>query len=452
MSVLLWVVFGALLWAPVVWLGEAVAVFITEAPIVSGLERIEGEVFLAHSDALVVKGGVTLRGAWAMLLFPAIWVFAIARRDVALRTALTLGLAMAAAGLLLGALAASELVAVAAEAGLQPVPDARRRSLDWIRSGLYPLAQHWVPFVLALGMTARDLLPDARPADDDAPRGAGAAALALGRAVARSGARVRRRRARRRVSGTTGDGAALVRGAGRRAFAARRLPATGRRGRAAARRSAGGAALLPGGPPLAPTCTARNDRAAGDAPAGARTVSTSADRAARRFLVGFGVASAVLLALGEVGALDAVLRDPVQWTLAWLTTAVLDLARFDCTQYGSIIQCASATVDVARGCDGYEVLACFSAAVVAFPKQRWVPQRLLAGVALLFAANWLRVIALTLVVAWAPDHFEAVHQYGSLLWLVAIATGLWWWWGSAAAEPAAPTPEPAPARKARAKG
>jgi exosortase/archaeosortase family protein len=77
---------------------------------------------------------------------------------------------------------------------------------------------------------------------------------------------------------------------------------------------------------------------------------------------------------------------------------------------GDRIESATTSIQVAQGCEGIDVMLMFVAAVVAMPLG-WRRKLLagLAGVAVVYAVNLLRLAGLFYCLEYAPERFESMH-------------------------------------------
>ena len=156
----------------------------------------------------------------------------------------------------------------------------------------------------------------------------------------------------------------------------------------------------------------------------------------RREQLGFVVRFALLL-----GALSALVawepfgthvRDPYTVLLAASTGHVLDLVGVAAYGGGNIVvpYAGGHQVAVTSECDGIVLICLILAATFASPV-RWHLRSLvgvLGAVLVLVALNWVRVAVLTIVIAYYPAAFEAMHYYvmQGVLILATLAVFLYW--------------------------
>jgi exosortase family protein XrtF len=82
-------------------------------------------------------------------------------------------------------------------------------------------------------------------------------------------------------------------------------------------------------------------------------------------------------------------------------------------------------------CNGISLFALFTGFVLAFPgpikhKLWFIP----LGLLLIHAVNLIRVIALVLIVYYAPEYLEFNHTYTFTLLVYGFVFFLWWWWAN----------------------
>lgn len=112
-------------------------------------------------------------------------------------------------------------------------------------------------------------------------------------------------------------------------------------------------------------------------------------------------------------------------------------------QVGSSIVSSRAAVEVAQGCEGVDVALMVAAAVLAFPMS---PQRkllgILAGTALIYVSNLVRIAGLWYCVRFYPSIFDFMHTIvGQTLIILIGVVFVGYWTGAlrAAPNPAAQT-------------
>jgi exosortase H (IPTLxxWG-CTERM-specific) len=159
--------------------------------------------------------------------------------------------------------------------------------------------------------------------------------------------------------------------------------------------------------------TQRPGRERPEAPDAARAETRSARV---RFLVAFGAAAGVLLAVyGYPYSPEGFVarRLILPYFLAYARAAGALLSSFDpAVHVDGVVVSGRFPLRIVRSCDAGEAMALLVAAVIAFP----VPWRrralgLAIGVATVFAVNVVRICSLYLVGVQRPDLFEAAHLH-----------------------------------------
>jgi exosortase/archaeosortase family protein len=147
-----------------------------------------------------------------------------------------------------------------------------------------------------------------------------------------------------------------------------------------------------------------------------------------------GALLAILLLAIESAPFARVVREPLCRLIAFSSAAFLSLFGFEPLQSGNTICLGGFEVRVIEDCDGIFLLAVFVAAVVALPTARGARAWLLAApsLALLVAANWIRIPVLSVIGARRPDAFEFVHATVFQWGLVVLLVALWLRWASRA--------------------
>jgi exosortase/archaeosortase family protein len=162
---------------------------------------------------------------------------------------------------------------------------------------------------------------------------------------------------------------------------------------------------------------------------GARKPGALASRANRgavgfvvRFLVGWA------LAIGILSLVPGIERWTVQNTVD-AVLLVLRLVSLKPSTMGATIAVGSATLRIVPECTSLMPTLLLGIAMAAYPSALvWKAIGLSAGIALIWAVNLIRVLALLAVLQWWPNGFEFVHVY---LWqtgmlLVVCAFFLAW--------------------------
>lgn len=173
---------------------------------------------------------------------------------------------------------------------------------------------------------------------------------------------------------------------------------------------------------------------AGEPPTGAAPAATEPGPAPEKpamlgFIVIFAavIGAFYLVYVSELG--DAFLVAPITKLSAAISSGLLGLFADDVASNGATVRFSGTAVSIARGCDGLEPMALFVAAVLAFPRFWSVKVHgLVAGLALLFAANQVRIISLVLARAWAPEAFDELHVVVWQFVFIVLALGSWMLW------------------------
>ncbi len=149
----------------------------------------------------------------------------------------------------------------------------------------------------------------------------------------------------------------------------------------------------------------------------------------RRFLLIFLMIVAGYYCLTLVPWVDRHVLYPLLEGSAKASSLLLNVLGQTTTSNGIVIQGTSFAVAVRRGCDPLEPIALLSAAVIAFPAAlRYKVAGLIAGAALLFALNLVRIGSLYWLGCHKSAWFETVHLE---LWpacFILVSIGLWVLW------------------------
>ena len=115
--------------------------------------------------------------------------------------------------------------------------------------------------------------------------------------------------------------------------------------------------------------------------------------------------------------------------LARISGGMLDLVGQGVRVNGSTISGPRFAVEVAHGCDAVQITALLSAAILAFPVSM---RRKLPGLAFGFVwlqgLNFVRIVSLFLIGAYAPAIFQTSHEvvWPTALVIITIATWIIW--------------------------
>jgi exosortase family protein XrtM len=95
----------------------------------------------------------------------------------------------------------------------------------------------------------------------------------------------------------------------------------------------------------------------------------------------------------------------------------------------NVIASHRATLEIVRGCEGAGTFFLLAAAIVALGgERRRVAVGLALGLALVYALNLARIVALFFVVAHRHAWFEFVHVYAAPVAVIALLAAFFWWW------------------------
>lgn len=145
-----------------------------------------------------------------------------------------------------------------------------------------------------------------------------------------------------------------------------------------------------------------------------------------RFVAAFGALALGYAALADSAVSRVVIEtltvQPAAALLAWLAPWTEAVA------LGPRLTSPAGGINVLNGCEGTDLLFLVIAALLAAPLS-WRARAigLLVGLALVFAVNQLRLIALFFAVRAAPAYFPALHGVVLPLLIVAIVA-LWFAW------------------------
>ncbi len=159
-----------------------------------------------------------------------------------------------------------------------------------------------------------------------------------------------------------------------------------------------------------------------------------------RFALVFLLWLAALGALAQTPWVLAWIRDPICAALARATSLALGLFGVETTLRDTLVIGPSGAVRIVYECDGVMLICFFAAGVLAFPKRDWrgALRAALAGAAVILAANFARVLALTLTQFYWSGAFEFVHFYLLQGAMILVTTLVFLAWADRVAAP----PEP----------
>ena len=148
-----------------------------------------------------------------------------------------------------------------------------------------------------------------------------------------------------------------------------------------------------------------------------------------RFLLAFAVLAGALTFLFQRWLWPSRTMDDYLKLNASLVGALLNVLGERVTTSGRFITGDSFTLEVIRGCDGIQAMILFASATLAFPCS-WRPRALgvVAGAALLFVLNTVRLLNLYWVGSHWRDAFETVHIDLWQFLFMAVTVLLWTVW------------------------
>ncbi|MEI7660565.1 MAG: exosortase H [Bacteroidota bacterium] len=114
---------------------------------------------------------------------------------------------------------------------------------------------------------------------------------------------------------------------------------------------------------------------------------------------------------------------------ARISSFILNIFGMKTTVTKEVIASTFFSISIARGCDGMEAMALFATAILAFPSAwKFKIMGVLAGVALLFMLNIVRIISLFYIGLKYPKIFEFMHVEVWQAIFIIVAIGLWIFW------------------------
>lgn len=126
---------------------------------------------------------------------------------------------------------------------------------------------------------------------------------------------------------------------------------------------------------------------------------------------------------------DRTLLEPIRGAIAWLAGLVLSLFHENVHVIGERVMLGSTAVDIVNSCTGIDVGIFLASAMLVFPAPwRDRARGVVAGFAIVFAVNFLRVLSLCWLNAGSSQLFEIVHVYvwPAVITAVCLATLLVW--------------------------
>ena len=130
-----------------------------------------------------------------------------------------------------------------------------------------------------------------------------------------------------------------------------------------------------------------------------------------------------------IEVVDRTLLEPIRRSIAWLAGLVLALVSENVHVIGQRVMLGASVVDIVNSCTGIDVGIFLASAMLVFPAPwRDRARGVVAGFAIIFAVNFLRVLTLCWLNAGSPQLFELVHVYvwPAFITAVCLATLLVW--------------------------
>lgn len=146
-----------------------------------------------------------------------------------------------------------------------------------------------------------------------------------------------------------------------------------------------------------------------------------------RFCLLFSLYAVLVFAV--LYASQRVLVDPLNRHLAWLSRAFLALMGAPATSSGAIVAVPGFAVEIKNNCNAIYEIGLYAAAVWAYPatfRERIVGT--LAGAAVLYVVNVVRILALIALGVWAREWFDVAHLYAWQLVFLAVVAACWLGW------------------------
>ena len=118
--------------------------------------------------------------------------------------------------------------------------------------------------------------------------------------------------------------------------------------------------------------------------------------------------------------------------VAWVSGGLLDLVGIETLVRGRVISLVNTPgVQIANGCNGLTTLGLFVGFVLAYPgsarRRLWfIP----LGIAVVYATNVLRVIAMLLTQKYWPVAFDPLHGFGLTTIFYVVVFALWMVWAN----------------------
>ncbi len=147
------------------------------------------------------------------------------------------------------------------------------------------------------------------------------------------------------------------------------------------------------------------------------------------FILGFAVLMVLFYLLWFSDFYTRQIQPHIVHLNAVISNAVLRLFGFNTVVSGSTVESDLFSVNILKGCDAVEAIALLSAALLSFPA-KWSQKLVgfLAGAAILFVLNLVRIISLFITGVYAPSIFELMHVEVWQFIFILVAVGIWIFW------------------------
>jgi len=156
----------------------------------------------------------------------------------------------------------------------------------------------------------------------------------------------------------------------------------------------------------------------------------AANRAAVKFVVGFGVWIAVFSVLLVIPWFEATVVVPMTEMIANVSATLIRLLGFDVSVSGTIISGVEGfSVNILKGCNGAYVIAIYLSAVLAFPST-WRQKAVgaLVGIPAVQTINLGRIVSLYYVGLEHPSLFERFHYHVWQTVVIVLSMVVWIVW------------------------
>lgn len=156
-----------------------------------------------------------------------------------------------------------------------------------------------------------------------------------------------------------------------------------------------------------------------------------------RFVGGFAVGLAVLMGVSYLPSFEqGVLGPYLEWS-ASVGSWILAVLGFETSAEGRYISSPVFSIEIKRGCDAYEPIALYLAALLAFPAPwRRKLTGALWGIVILALLNFVRIVTLYWIGVRWPDVFEMFHVDVWQAAFIVLSLLLWMTWAWRVTKPA----------------